>query len=133
MDRSNQYQLQQHLSILGWLLIVEHAILLLIAAFVFALLMGVGVVSGDREAMAVLSVVAPAVSALLVLLAVPGIVAGFAVLKGKSWGRYLAIAIGILGMINIPVGTLVGVYALFVLLLMLITDGSPMSIAAHPA
>ena len=131
MNRSNQ--VQQHFAILGWLLIVEHIVLLLVAAFVFALLMGIGMVSGDREAMAVLSIVATATAALLALLSVPGIVAGVGVLKTKSWGRVLAMAVSILGLVNVPVGTLVGVYALWVLLLDLLSESSRTSIAAQPA
>ena len=63
-----QYQLQQHFTILGWLLIIQHVILLLVAAFVFALLMGIALVTGDREATVILSIVATCVAALLALL-----------------------------------------------------------------
>ncbi len=131
MNRSNQ--VQQHYAILGWLLIVEHAILLIVAAFVFVLLMGIGAISGDREAMAVLSIVATSVAALLVLLSVPGIVAGVGVLKNQPWGRVLAMAVGILGLVNVPVGTLVGVYALGVLLVDWLSDSNRSSLVAQSA
>jgi hypothetical protein len=38
------------------------------------------------------------------------------VLARKSWARILAIVVAILGLMHFPVGTLIGIYALFVLL-----------------
>jgi len=116
MNQLNQRQLQQHVTLLGWLLIVEHAILLLVAAFVFVLLTGVGVVSGDSEAMAILGIVGTSVGVFLAALSVPGIAAGIGLLQRKSWGRFLAMVVGVLGMLNVPLGTLIGIYALWALM-----------------
>jgi len=116
MNQLNQRQLQQHVNLLGWLLIVEHAILLLVAAFVFVLLTGVGVVSGDSEAMAILGIVGTTVGVFLAALSAPGIAAGIGLLKRKSWGRFLAMVVGVLGLLNFPVGTLIGIYMLWVLM-----------------
>ena len=116
MNQLNQRQLQQHVTLLGWLLIVEHAILLLVAAFVFVLLTGVGVVSGDSEAMAILGIVGTSVGIFLAALSVPGIGAGIGLLQRKSWGRFLAMVVGVLGMLNVPLGTLIGIYALWALM-----------------
>jgi hypothetical protein len=116
MNQLNQRQLQQHVNLLGWLLIVEHAILLLVAGFVFVLLTGVGVASGDSEAMAILGIVGTSVGVFLAALSAPGILAGLGLLKRKSWGRFLAMVVGVLGILNIPVGTLIGIYALWVLM-----------------
>jgi hypothetical protein len=33
----------------------------------------------------------------------------------KSWGRVLAIVVGVLNLINFPIGTLIGIYTLWVL------------------
>ncbi len=116
MNQLNQSQLQQHVNLLGWLLVVEHAILLLVAGFVFVLLTSVGVVSGDSEAMAILGIVGTSVGVFLAALSAPGIAAGIGLLKRKSWGRFLAMVVGILGLLNFPVGTLIGVYMLWVLM-----------------
>jgi len=116
MNQLNQNQLQQHVNLLGWLLIVEHAILLLVAGFVFVLLTGVGVVSGDSQAMAILGIVGTSVGVFLAALSAPGIAAGIGLLKRKSWGRFLAMVVGVLGLLNFPVGTLIGIYMLWVLM-----------------
>ena len=107
--------LEQHVPILGWLLIVGHAIFLAIGVFVFVLLTGIGVVSGEGEAIAILTLVAIGVASLMALLALPGIAAGYGLLKRREWGRVLAIIVAVLGLVNFPIGTLVGVYVLWVL------------------
>ena len=50
------------------------------------------------------------------MLAIPGLVAGAGLLARKSWARILAIVVGILGLVNFPIGTAIGVYTLFVLM-----------------
>ncbi len=116
MNQLNEQQLKQHVTILGWVLILEHALLFLVGLFVWALLSGLGVVSRDAEAVAVLGIVGTSVALLLAALSVPGLVAGLALLARKAWGRYLALAVAGLGLLNVPLGTLIGIYAIWVLL-----------------
>jgi hypothetical protein len=116
MRKMNQRQLQLHVPVVGWLLIVGHAIFLLVGVFVFVLLSGIGVATGDREAMTILTTVGTAVGLLLIVLGIPGLVAGAGLLARKSWARILAIVVGILALVNFPIGTAMGVYILFVLM-----------------
>ena len=116
MNGLNQHQLQLHVLVVGWLLIVGHAIFLLLGMFVFVLLTGIGIASGEREATAILGIVGTAVGLLLVVLGIPGLVAGAGLLARKSWARILAIVVSILGLVNFPIGTVIGMYTLFVLM-----------------
>ena len=52
----------------------------------------------------------------LVLTSLPGLIAGIGLLKSRSWARILGIVVAILNLIHIPIGTAVGIYALWVLL-----------------
>ena len=54
--------------------------------------------------------------AFLVLTALPGLIAGVGLLRLRPWARILAIVVAILNLIHIPIGTAVGIYALWVLL-----------------
>ncbi len=116
MDQLSQKDLQLHVSVLGWILIVTHAIGLVIAAFVFFLLTGIGAAAGDSVAFGVLSITGTAVGLLIAVLALPGVLAGYGLLTRKSWGRLLALVVAVLGLFNFPIGTVIGVYALWVLL-----------------
>jgi hypothetical protein len=45
-----------------------------------------------------------------------GLVGGIALFSYQPWARYLVIVVAALGCLNIPIGTLKGVYTLWVLL-----------------
>src|SRR5215471_18235120 len=51
----------------------------------------------------------------LLALSVPGIVAGVGLLSFQPWARILTIVLSILDLLNIPFGTALGVYGLWVL------------------
>jgi hypothetical protein len=116
MNQLSQDQMQQHATIVGWLHILGNAIMFLIGCFVFALLWGIGVASGDAEAARILGIIGTSVGAFLVLLGIPGIVAGFGVLRRKAWARVLALVVSFLGLVNFPLGTAIGIYSFWVLL-----------------
>jgi hypothetical protein len=115
MNDLNQRDLQQHVTILGWLYIVGHAVFLAIGAFVFLLLVGLAPVTGEPEPMWILGVVGTAIGLLFAALGVPGLLAGYGLLTKKPWARVLAIVVGILSLVNFPVGTAIGLYTLWVL------------------
>jgi hypothetical protein len=115
MYKMSARDLQQHTLILGWLYLVGHAIFLAVGGFVFVLLTGIGAATGETEALTILSVVGISVGTLLGLLAVPGLLAGYGLLKHKPWARILAMVVGILSLVNFPVGTAIGAYTLWVL------------------
>ena len=115
MNQMNQHDLEQHVSILGWLYIISHAIFLAIGAFVFLLLVGLAPVTGEPEAAWVLGLVGTTVGLLMAALGVPGLLAGYGLLTRKPWARVLAIVVGILGLLNFPIGTAIGIYTLWVL------------------
>lgn len=115
-------EIQLHVTILGWLHLIFHALLLILGIFIFIFLPSIGALTGDQQAMMILGVVGTGVGALIVILALPGLVAGWSLLAHKPWGRYLAIVVGIFSLINVPIGTLVGAYTIWVLIQQAATD-----------
>ena len=65
-----------------------------------------------RRAMGLLT----AVGLLLATLSLPGLAAGYGLLKHQPWARILAIVVGILSLLNFPLGTAIGIYTLWVLM-----------------
>jgi hypothetical protein len=83
---------------------VSHAIFLVIGAFVFLLLVGIAPVTGDLEPMWILTLVGTSVGLLM-----------------AAWGcrgcwPAMAIVVGILSLVNFPVGTAIGIYTVWVLM-----------------
>jgi hypothetical protein len=98
----NARDVQQHVTILGWLYVIGHALFLTVGALLFILLAGIGLAVDDPEARLVLPVVGGAVGALLILLGLPGLIAGYGLVTAKPWARVLALVIGILNLVNVP-------------------------------
>jgi hypothetical protein len=46
----------------------------------------------------------------MALLGLPGLLAGYGLLTRKPWARILAIVVGILSLLNFPIGTAIGLY-----------------------
>lgn len=116
MKQTDFKELDKHITILGWLHIGLNILTLCVGVLVFFVLIGAGLLSGDGEAMSVLTVVGTFVMGILVVVSIPGILAGWGLLKRKSWARILALVIGFLSLMNFPLGTLVGAYTIWALL-----------------
>jgi len=108
--------MEKHVTVLGILYIAFSALMLLLAVIVFAAVVGGGLISGDTEAMAITAVVGPAVAAFFVLLSAPGLIGGIYLLKHRPWARILVLVLGFLNLIEIPIGTALGIYTIWVLL-----------------
>lgn len=111
-----------HISVLGWLYILGNIIYLVIGGVGLIFLTGIGIVSRDPEAVEVLSFIGGIGFVFFTLLAIPGLIAGVGLLKRQSWARILALVLAILGLVNFPIGTAVGIYALWVLLQTEVSD-----------
>jgi len=112
----DQRQMQLHVKIVGWLHIVANALLLVGGIVMFFFLVGLAVFIDDPEALPILSIVGTVGGLLMVVLAIPGLIAGFGLLKRQNWARILALVLAIFALPNFPVGTAMGVYTGFVLL-----------------
>jgi hypothetical protein len=129
MNQLSEQQLQTHVPLVGWLFIARSILDLVGGLIAFALIMGTGVFLGDLgtairdpEAVRVLPMVASLlafvamlVGALVVGLAIPGLIAGIGLIARKSWARVLGVIVAVFGLLSFPFGTLVGIYAIFVL------------------
>jgi len=84
--------------------------------FIFVVLIGAGVLSHDPEALKITTIVGIAVASFLILTSIPEIIGGFGLLKRRPWARVLVLIIAVLDLMFIPIGTLIGIYELWVLL-----------------
>ena len=112
-----------HIKVLAVLYIVLSAFGLLAAIFlglVFGTASGiVGMNADPHDAAIALPIIGLAGTALvtfLVLVSLPGLVAGIGLLKLQPWARILGIVVAVLNLIHVPIGTAVGIYGLWVLL-----------------
>ncbi|MFH2054593.1 MAG: hypothetical protein ABIJ61_01430 [bacterium] len=107
--------MDKHIDILGILYIVFGGLGLLIGGFLFFIITGPGLFSGDPAAMTVLAIVGSAVAFFFLIFSVPGIIGGIFLLRRRPWSRILVLVLGFLHLIDFPFGTALGVYTIIVL------------------
>jgi len=115
-DVTQVSRMEKHVTLVAVLGIVFGGLGISIGLMGLVAISGGGLISGDIMAMRITRIVGPAVALFFFLTSVPEVIAGIGLLKRKSWARILAIVLAILDLINIPIGTAIGIYALWVLL-----------------
>ena len=109
--------MKKHVTVVGAIQI-GFSILGLIGAVIvfFVLTFARGQVGDDETGKTVLLFLSISLPLLIGFIATLGLVGGIGLLAYKPWARYLVIVVSALGCLNIPFGTLKGIYALWVLL-----------------
>lgn len=108
--------IEKHLSLVAVLHIALAALGVLAALFVFFVVSGAGLLSGDPDAFFVTSTVASAVAFFLALTSLPGILGAIGVMRRENWGRILLLIVSAFLVFHMPLGTLLAVYTFWVLL-----------------
>lgn len=115
--------METHVKVLGVLHIVLGGLGVLAGLGLLALFGGIaGVVdatasSQDAQvAIPILNIIAWALFGFLFIISIPGIIAGMGLLQFQNWARILTIVLSALDLLNVPIGTALGVYGLWVLL-----------------
>jgi hypothetical protein len=116
MNQLSKQDIELHTRIVGWLLILSSGILFVIGVIGFFFLTGLGLAIGDPDVVLILGTIGTWGGLLFTLLSLPGFLAGYGLLRRREWGRILAIVVAFLSLLNFPLGTLLGAYALWVLL-----------------
>jgi p-aminobenzoyl-glutamate transporter AbgT len=108
--------MKDHINTLGILFVVYNGLGVLAAVICYVVIAGIGMLTGDTDAMVVTTTVASILAFIILLFSVPGIIGGIALLKHKNWSRILVLVLGFLNLINIPLGTILGAYTIWVLM-----------------
>ena len=112
------YCMKTHIQVVAILHMAFGAMSLLAALIlcaIFGLAGGIVISQGQHDVAGILGIVGVALCGLLTLLALPGILGGWALYTGQSWGRPLVLVLGILDLLNVPFGTALGIYTLWAL------------------
>jgi hypothetical protein len=110
-----------HVKVLGILHAVMGALGLLCALVLILIFGGVaGIVgaSGDPDAAEVISILGLTGTALVsfvVLLSLPSVIIGIGLYQRRPWARICGIVLSIIDLFGVPIGTIIGIYGLWVL------------------
>ena len=114
--------MQTHVKVLGVLFIALSALGVLFALFLMITLgsaAGIVGAAADVEdaalALPIIGITGAALIGMLLLLSLPGLLAGWGLLNYRPWARILALVLSVLNLLNVPLGTALGIYGLWVL------------------
>ncbi|WP_258103623.1 hypothetical protein [Marinoscillum sp. MHG1-6] len=113
--------MQTHLKTLGILHVIYGALTLLILATMSTIVQSLlpFILSNvDEETLLVLQIILPVARivayTLMILIPIPSIIGGMALLNKKKWGLTLLMIPGSLSLISFPLGTAIGIYTIWV-------------------
>jgi hypothetical protein len=113
MENSN---MKKHVTVVGSIQIGFSVLGLLLAATVFvALTFARGFIEDDETAQLVVRFVSISIPLLIGLMSILGLVGGIGILVYKPWARYIVLIVSAIGCVNIPFGTVKGIYSIWVL------------------
>ena len=108
--------MHQQINIISYLYIGVGILTLLAAIITTIAIAGGGLLSEDETAIAVTSTVGFIIGGFIALMGIFSLIAGVGLLKRRSWARTLTIIVSVVNLLNFPIGTALGGYALYVLL-----------------
>ncbi|MFQ5606766.1 MAG: hypothetical protein ACE5GA_02380 [Candidatus Zixiibacteriota bacterium] len=110
------WSMDKHITVLGVLFIVHSALGLFAGAVVCAALFLGGAFVPEPDTSSILVVMGVRAALVVAAISVPGLIAGFGLLRYRSWSRMLTIVLAVIQMINVPFGTALAIYGLWVLM-----------------
>ena len=89
---------------------------LLMALTLYSILKLIGGIIDEPSGEMVLTLIANIAGTILVILSIPGIIAGVGLYRRKEWARILTLILSVIGIFNFPFGTAIGIYSIWVLI-----------------
>lgn len=111
-----------HVKAIGILHIVLSSLGIIAAIIVLLIFGGIAGVVGvagennDLAAIPIIGAIGGAIAIFILIISVPGIIAGIGLLQYREWARILTIVLSAIDLINVPFGTALGIYGLWALL-----------------
>ena len=107
--------MEKHVSVVAALQI-GLGIFCILAGIIVMVIMGlVGGIANDANANMVLTLIGKIIVGVCIVLSIPGIIAGIGLLQHKEWARILTLVLSAINLMNVPVGTAIGIYSIWAL------------------
>ncbi len=107
--------MERHIKVVGILFIALGALSALVALMLFIAVFS-GLLPTDQSAVEATTIAGGVIAALLLLISCASIIGGVGLLQRRSWARPLCIFLAALNLFNFPLGSVVGIYAIWTLL-----------------
>jgi len=107
---------EKHVTLLGVFHVVYHSLGFLVGIAIVSISSFLGSITGDPEANMIIATIGGLIGTVVIVVAIPGLIGGIGLLKRQSWARMLTMVIGAIDLLDIPLGTALGIYTFWVLM-----------------
>ncbi len=108
--------MEKHINLIGILWIVMGGLSLVFGLLGSLLLFGISFIPDmGSEVPFILRTVGSIAVFFFALLGLPKIIAGIGLLKKKEWGRVLTLIVSFISLLNVPLGTALGIFSIVIL------------------
>ena len=114
-QQRNPNDMAKHINILGALFLTFSILMIIGGVVINQFLPMAGEISGDSTAIKITSIIGQSIGAVLFIFAVPGFICGYGLITKKAWSRVFGIILSCLSLLSIPIGTIIGIYGLWIL------------------
>ena len=114
-QQRNPNDMARHINILGALFLTFSILMIIGGVVINQFLPMAGEISGDSTAIRITSIIGQSIGAVLFIFAVPGFICGYGLITKKAWSRVFGIILSCLSLLSIPIGTIIGIYGLWIL------------------
>ncbi len=114
--------METHVKILAWFNLILGGLGVLVAAVTFAggslipALVAVAAGEAGFVPASILQAIVTVIVAIVLVLSLPSLILGFGLYNLRPWARILGIVLAAIHLLNVPLGTIISVYAFWVLL-----------------
>ncbi len=111
--------MEKHVNLLGILFIASGIMGIIGSSVVFVIFVGSGIFVGsqgaDSQVIYLLGIFGIVLTIIILITSIPEIIAGVGLMKFRPWSRILGIIAAVLNLPAFPLGTALGIYAIWVL------------------
>jgi len=107
-------RLSTHFKILGALLVAYSALQFVGGVVLLTVFNVVDIFVDEQEVLAIVQLATRTIGVLILIVAIPGMIAGIGLLVDQVWARKFSLVAGIIYLIFIPIGTIIGIYSIWV-------------------
>jgi len=121
--RENTYH--THQKIIGALYVAYGALNFTAAVALLASINVVNIFVDEIEVIQLVTVFSRLIGSALLIVSIPAIIAGIGFLQEKDWAKVLSLIVGIIFLLFFPIGTIIGIYAIWLNAQTVIKDKEP--------
>lgn len=108
--------MEKHINVVAALQIGLSIFTLLMVILSYSIMNLIGGFIEDSEGQMILAIIGKVIATILIIISIPGLIAGFGLYRRKEWARILTLILSVIALFNFPFGTAIGIYSIWAMI-----------------